>query len=96
MGNNFVSAFERNSIMLTEGAVGQRLERAFGLSPDKDIMYASLLYSDEGKKALRSIYSQYLQIAETYKLPILLMTNTRRANQERVANSAYRHKFVAS
>jgi len=94
MKNNFVSVFEHRSIMLTEGAVGQRLEREFGLSPDKDIMYASLLYSDEGKKALRSIYSQYLQIAETYKLPILLMTNTRRANQERVTNSAYKHKNI--
>ena len=92
MRNNFISTYERNSIILTEGAVGQRLEHEYGLLPDKDIMYAALLYSDEGKKALKSIYTQYLKIAEKYRLPILLMTNTRRANQQRVLNSIYRDK----
>ena len=94
MENNFVSTYERSPIMLTEGAVGQRLEHEYGLLPDKDIMYAGLLYSNEGRKALSSIYNQYLHIAEIYELPILLMTNTRRANQERVINSVHRNKNI--
>ena len=94
MEADFVSSFEHSSIMLTEGAVGQRLEHEYGLLPDKDIMYAALLYSVEGRSALTDIYSQYLHIAKTYRLPILLMTNTRRANQERVMHSPYKNKNI--
>ena len=94
MKRDFVSCYEQSSIMLTEGAVGQRLEHEYGLIPDKDIMYAALIYSDKGRIALENIYSEYLRIAEKYHLPILLMTNTRRANQERVTNSIYRDKNI--
>jgi Homocysteine/selenocysteine methylase (S-methylmethionine-dependent) len=92
--SDFISSYNNSSIMLTEGAVGQRLEHEYGLLPDKDIMYAALIYSYKGITALRDIYSQYLRIAERYHLPILLMTNTRRANKERVANSTYKNKNI--
>ena len=94
MKNDFISSFAHSPIMLTEGAVGQRLEHEYGLLPDADIMYAALLYSAEGRSALKDIYSQYLHIAETYHLPILLMTNTRRANRERVIRSPYKDKNI--
>ena len=35
--------FDSNKLILTEGAVGQRLEHEFSLKPDADIMYASLI-----------------------------------------------------
>lgn len=74
--------FDSNKLILTEGAVGQRIEHEFSLKPDADIMYASLIYSAEGRDALAAIYRSYLQAAEDYRLPILLMTNTRRANRK--------------
>lgn len=79
-------------LILTEGAVGQRIEREFSLKPDEDIMYASLIYDAAGRDALASIYRSYLQVAEDYKLPILLFTNTRRANKERVLRSRHKDK----
>jgi len=92
--NNFVSCFQTSQLILTEGAVGQRIEHEFALEPDRDILYAALLYSAEGRAALETIYRQYLQIAQDHRLPILLMTNTRRANQERVLRSAYQDKDI--
>lgn len=84
--------FDSNKLILTEGGVGQRIEHEFSLKPDADIMYASLIYSAEGRDALAAIYRNYLQAAEDYRLPILLMTNTRRANKDRVLRSEYRDK----
>ncbi len=86
------NCFNTNSLILTEGAVGQRIEREFSLKPDVDVMYASLIYDSVGRNALASIYRSYLQVAEDYKLPILLLTNTRRANKDRVSRSKYRDK----
>ncbi|HML46100.1 MAG TPA: homocysteine S-methyltransferase family protein [Clostridia bacterium] len=84
------SAFARHRTLLTEGAVGQRMEREYGLFPDPDIQIAALPYRAEGRRALSEVYRQYLRIAQDYALPMLLMTNTRRANRERVLRSAYR------
>lgn len=84
------SAFARHGALLTEGAVGQRMEREYGLTPDPDIHYAALLYRADGRRALAEVYGQYLRIARDHALPLLLMTNTRRANRERVLRGAYR------
>lgn len=96
MSRDFISCFNTKPLILTEGAVGQRLEREFLLKPDADIMYAPLIYNTAGRRALSAIYRSYLQIAQDYQLPILLMTNTRRANKERVSSSKYLHKSVMS
>lgn len=81
-------------IILTEGAVGLRVSNEFAFTPDKNIMYASLIYSDRGRKILETIYSQYLQVACDYNLPIILMTNTRRVNKNTLDKSDYKDKNV--
>ncbi len=91
---NISRSFARSPLLLTEGAVGQRIEREYGLAPDKDIMYAALVYDKKGRKALAEIYGRYLQTAQDYALPMLLMTNTRRANKERMQRSAFAEKNV--
>lgn len=40
--------FDSNKLILTEGAVGQRIEHEFSLKPDADIMYASLIIPPKG------------------------------------------------
>lgn len=55
--------FDRHTLILTEGAVGQRLERTYALRPDREIMYAALLYDTAGREALSAIYRSYLQVA---------------------------------
>jgi len=73
-----------------------RVSNEFGGIPDKQIMNAGLIYDAVGRKILSKIYGQYLQVAQDFSLPILLMTNTRRANKERVLSSVYRDKNVMS
>ena len=52
-----------------------------------------LIYDDSHREILASIYRQYLQIATEFRLPLMLMTPTRRANIEQIAASDYRHKM---
>ncbi len=94
MKKNIVSVLTSSPLMLTEGAVGQRLEHEYDLKPDEDIWYAAHLYTQEGRKALSAIYRDYLSIAEKYELPLLLFTNTRRSNQDRVMRSSFRDKSI--
>lgn len=91
---NFIDCYNNSPLILTEGAVGLRVTNEFGIIPDKQIMNASLIYDKVGRKTLEVIYGQYLQVAQDFSLPILLMTNTRRANKERVLASPYKDKNV--
>ncbi len=90
----FIKCFNTSRLILAEGAVGLRTTNEFGLPPDKEIMHASHIYNSRGRQALEKIYGEYLQVAQGFSLPIVLMTNTRRASKERVLNSAYRDRNV--
>lgn len=94
MNQGFESAFARHRALLTEGAIGQRMEREYGIAPDPDIVYAALPYRKNSRRALAELYRQYLGIARDYGLPMLLTTNTRRANRDRVLRSSYRDQNV--
>lgn len=88
--NKFTKCFNREQFILTEGAVGLRLAHEFGIDPDEYVNYASTIYNTKGRNALRTIYRQYLDIAQEFDLPMILLTNTRRANRERVQKSKYK------
>lgn len=72
-----------------EGALGERLKREYGLKFDENLGLARMVYSSEGKAALKELWEQYIDIARHYNLPFLATTPTRRANIERIqkANS---------
>lgn len=91
---SFTEAYHAFPVILTEGAVVERLRHEFRISLDDDIIHAGLIYNDRHKDLLATIYMQYLEIAERYQLPLMLMTPTRRANQERMARSVFREKNV--
>ena len=92
----FLTCYKNSPRILTEGSVGLRLSNEFGIVPDKYIGSASLIYDTASRKILKKIYGQYLQVAADFSLPVLLMTNTRRANKERVLSSAYKDRNVMS
>lgn len=92
--NRFEAAVKTTPFLLMEGAVGQRLEREYGLSPDPDIGYAPLIYTEEGRCALATIYESYLRVAREEGLPVILLTNTRRVNKDRHACSRYADREV--
>ena len=86
---NFTDCFNSSPLILTEGAIGLRLEHEYNIAPDKDVVYAGLIYDKAARNALSVLYGQYLAIARDFSLPIMLMTNTRRANRERVERSPF-------
>ena len=87
--------FEKNQIILMEGALGERLKREYGLQPDPEIALASLILEDNGKRALHEIWMQYLNIAKKYQLPFMATTPTRRANHDRMKHAGYHENLIA-
>ena len=87
--NSFEKCFINNEKILMEAALGERLKREYSIKAADDVALASIIYNTENKFVLKKLYSEYLEIAKRYKLPIMITTPTRRANKERVSNSKY-------
>ncbi len=80
--------------ILTEGAVIERLRREYNVSLDPHILNAALIYTDEGKSLLASIYREYLDIGREHDLPMFIFTPTWRANGERIWLAGLRDRDV--
>lgn len=78
------NCIEKKYSILMEGALGERLKREYGLNFDNHVAMAKLIYDAKGRYALKSLWQEYIDIAQKYGLPFLATTPTRRANQERV------------
>jgi len=85
---------ESGGILLTEGSVYEKIRRSTDVSTDPHIANASLIYDPVGKDVLRSVVEQYLEIGQRFNLPMLCLTNTWRANPERIARSSYSDRSV--
>lgn len=92
---DFLTCYTNKSPFLMEGALGERLKREFKLVFDNEVAMASLIYTDEGKKALAHLWGEYINIAKTYNLPFIATTPTRRANKERISNSKYNKDIIS-
>lgn len=86
---DFTECINNRKSILMEGALGERLKREFHLSFDENVILSSLVYADEGKNALKKLWSEYAEIAWKYNLPFLATTPTRRTNKERVELSGF-------
>lgn len=85
---------KETKVLLMEGALGERLKREYSIEFDERIAMASLVYSDKGKQVLIELWSQYIDIARKFNLPLLVTTPTRRANKERVELSQYDDQVI--
>lgn len=74
----------RGELILMEGALGQRLKEEFDLEPHEWVALADMIYRPAGRAALEQLWGEYREIAARYRLPLLVTTPTRRANQARV------------
>lgn len=81
-------------VVLTEGAILERLQHEFSLTLDPHIANASLLYDKSTRKILENIYLEYIAIGEKYNLPIILTTPTWKASATRIEESLYKSKDV--
>ena len=84
---------ENHQFILAEAAIIERLRRSAKVELDESLVQTPLIYSDEGRAELKSLYREYLGIAEANNRPILLCTPTWRANRERVKASNQRQSI---
>ncbi|MBP1754301.1 MAG: homocysteine S-methyltransferase [Firmicutes bacterium] len=91
---NLQECFRTQDTIMIEGALGVRLRGEYGVKSDPIVANASLVYEDKAAEAMKEIYGQYIEIAERYHFPILLMTPTRRANRYNVERSSYGKEII--
>ncbi len=70
--------------ILVEAAIAERVRRDYLLDLHEALVHAPLVYTNEGRRVLKEIYTEYINVAEKIGVPILLATPTWRANRERV------------
>lgn len=75
---------------LSEGSMYERLRRHPSIEFDPYIFHASLIYDDKAIQILEGVHREYIDVAQKYHLPILTMTDTWRANQERIDSSNFK------
>lgn len=89
---SFEKQFRNSDIILTEGALFERLKKEFTLTFDPHINHAGAIY--DSPEALGKIYREYIEIARDHNTPIMLMTPTRKVNKETHVKSAHRDKNI--
>lgn len=91
---DFIETVKQSPLIITEGAVVERIyrESSFGLDPY--LAHASLIYETEKKSFLENIYKQYIDTVKPFSLPMILLTPTWRANKERIALAGLSDKNV--
>lgn len=82
---------DQSDRMLIEAAIVERLRRRDDIQLHDTLVNAPLIYSRASRQALAALYQEYIQIAETGGLPLLVGTPTWRANRERVLASDVNH-----
>lgn len=73
--------------IITEGSIIERLKREFNFPLDDNLSNALMIYDEKGKVLLEKIYREYIDLAVSSNLPILMLTPTWRANRERTKNA---------
>lgn len=78
---------ERNSLILMEAAVVERLRRSPNIRLHDRLSNAPLIYDPVSRSALTAIYHEYMESALKAGLPMLVCTPTWRAGKDRVLQS---------
>lgn len=91
---DFKKCINSHSVILMEGALGERLKREYTLCIDDDVALANLIYDQKGRIALENLWKEYMNISQKYRLPFMATTSTRRANKERVLRAGYNEEII--
>ncbi len=91
---NFISAIDFYPHIITEGSVIERLKREYKYPLDDFLSNTIMIYEKDGKSLLEKIYREYLNIAKSSDLPIMLLTPTWRANKERTSKANVDMKLI--
>jgi homocysteine S-methyltransferase len=91
---NFVEALGAAPAILTEGSIYERLRRNSTVQFDPELAHAALIYDDAARAALEATHRDYIDIGVRAGLPFAALTDTWRANAERIAQSRWRGSDV--
>lgn len=82
--SEFAAAIMQRRLILAEGAVVERLRRDPQIGLDPFVANAGLLYTPYGRQALSGLWREYIDIARSNDLEIIVYTPTWRVNAERL------------
>ena len=91
---NFESFVKTASFALSEGSIYERLRRDPSVEFDPYIFHASLIYDENARQILAGVHREYMDVAQKYRLPMLVSTDTWRASQERIDLSKFKGRRV--
>lgn len=84
---DLLSILKKTELILSEGAVAERLRREFRLELHPTLFNAPLVRDYAGREAMRRVYLSYRRVARAAGLPILLCAPTWRLDRHRIEES---------
>lgn len=90
----FEKFLQKGDLILTEGSMYERLRRHPFVEFDLEIAHASFIYDPKSSKILEQIHRDYIEIGHKYGLPMVILTDTWRANEERIDRSPFKGRKV--
>ncbi len=75
---------ERHDLILAEAAITERLRRKDGVGLHPTLFNSPIIYQQSGGKLMGEIYHQYVEIARSVEIPILLAAPTWKLTKERI------------
>lgn len=81
---NMKKLLENNPFILMEAAIVEQLRRSGEVRLHDSLVNAPLIYNPAAREIMGAIYVEYMRLAQSAHLPILVCTPTWRANKARV------------
>lgn len=86
---NFEQSVLARRVMLAEGSVYERLRRHPGITFHPSMRHGVLIYDADGRKASAEVHGSYITAAKAAGLPLIMLSDTWRANAENIAASRH-------
>jgi homocysteine S-methyltransferase len=77
------------SFALSEGSIYERLRRHPAIEFDPYLAHAALIYENSSALILEQVHREYLEVGQRHNLAMFALTDTWRANQERIRLSRF-------
>ena len=90
----FEQFIQSGSFALSEGSIYERLRRNPTVEFDPFLDHAALIYNPKFASVLEQVHREYLDEVQRYQLLMFTLTDTWRANQERIQQSQSRNRKV--
>ncbi len=87
--SEFLRTLATARVILTEGSMYERLRRLPGARFDAAVAQAAMVFDPPSRQALEQAHREYLDIGRAHGLPMVALTDTWRANRERIERSRF-------